>query len=368
MSKAKNCILILDYESQRVTRLTKCLENNFCVINESIGENALKKISEPESNIKVVLLNMELQDMFAHQFISNAISQSSAQVIAYTDNDDIEAAKTALEAGAFGYMHEPLQLEMLPTTIERAIDLAESFQKILSGRKLEQDSFNQQKITMAREILAKRALEGDAITSNELFHLFGYEQESKKQSVEEFNQNIKILQESLPPEQKPTVLLVEDDKPLLDGLAKRLSRKYNLLTAQDGLEALNIADQAKITGTEIDVILLDIFLPKIKKDILNKSKFRKKIIENNPKLTENMEKREEIDLDGVDLTPLLKNMHPDSETVIMTAYKISDIAVQCYRNGACTYINKPFPGPLLFKAISRALQRKYLKKYQEERS
>jgi two-component system OmpR family response regulator len=56
-----------------------------------------------------------------------------------------------------------------------------------------------------------------------------------------------------------TILIVEDDKPLLDVLKYHLSKEgYNIVTALDGSQALEAARKS-----QLDVILLDVMLPKI---------------------------------------------------------------------------------------------------------
>ena len=58
---------------------------------------------------------------------------------------------------------------------------------------------------------------------------------------------------------KRTILIVDDEKPIVDILVYNLQKEgYNTLEANDGLEALNIA-----TTEKPDLILLDIMLPKM---------------------------------------------------------------------------------------------------------
>lgn len=60
-------------------------------------------------------------------------------------------------------------------------------------------------------------------------------------------------------ENKKTVLIVDDEKPIVDILEYNLKKEgYNTLIANDGLEAVNIALEKKP-----NIILLDIMLPKM---------------------------------------------------------------------------------------------------------
>ena len=60
-------------------------------------------------------------------------------------------------------------------------------------------------------------------------------------------------------EDKKTILIVDDEKPIVDILVYNLEKEgYNTLEANDGVEAVNVALNEKP-----DLILLDIMLPKM---------------------------------------------------------------------------------------------------------
>jgi DNA-binding response OmpR family regulator len=52
------------------------------------------------------------------------------------------------------------------------------------------------------------------------------------------------------------LLLVDDDPGVLDALALALGERYEVVTARDGIEALD-----RLDGARIDVILLDLMMP-----------------------------------------------------------------------------------------------------------
>lgn len=53
-----------------------------------------------------------------------------------------------------------------------------------------------------------------------------------------------------------TILIVEDSKEILDLMVLHLEDKYNLIKAEDGINAIKIAKKEKI-----DLLILDIMLP-----------------------------------------------------------------------------------------------------------
>jgi len=68
-----------------------------------------------------------------------------------------------------------------------------------------------------------------------------------------------LLVEEIEENSKRTILIVDDEKPIVDILIYNLQKEgYNTLEANDGLEAINIAAAEKP-----DLILLDIMLPKM---------------------------------------------------------------------------------------------------------
>ena len=85
--------------------------------------------------------------------------------------------------------------------------------------------------------------------------------ENKKENLKEkdnFDEE-KIVEVNNIEEDKKTILVVDDEKPIVDILTYNLQKEgYNTLEANDGEEAIEIATEQKP-----DLILLDIMLPKI---------------------------------------------------------------------------------------------------------
>lgn len=62
--------------------------------------------------------------------------------------------------------------------------------------------------------------------------------------------------------QDSTVLIVDDDRPIADGFARILSEDFDVLTAYNGADAL------ELLGEDVDVAILDRGLPDISGDVL----------------------------------------------------------------------------------------------------
>ncbi len=106
---------------------------------------------------------------------------------------------------------------------------------------------------------------------------------------------------------QPTIhlLIVEDDDPLRQTLARRFERQGMRVSEAGGVaEALSRADTARL-----DVALLDLHLP---------------------------------DGSGVELLARLKERHPGLEALMLTAHASIETAVAAMKEGAYDYLTKPF--------------------------
>ena len=116
-----------------------------------------------------------------------------------------------------------------------------------------------------------------------------------------------------------TLLLVEDNEELVCLIVKLLSSTYNLLTASNGKEALEIVEQ-----NEIDLIISDIMMP-----VMDGIEFCKRIKEN---------------FDTCHIPVLL-----------LTAKNQEEDRAEAYRSGADSFINKPFSLNILQARIENLL-------------
>ncbi len=121
-------------------------------------------------------------------------------------------------------------------------------------------------------------------------------------------------------DQTQSILIVDDDPVLAEGLKNELSRSYfKTSTAGNGAEALD-----RIGRQMFDIVLLDVQLP---------------------------------DIDGLDLLNQIKEKHRECEVIIMTGFGAEEIAVQALRRGAIDYVEKPLDLEVLRAAVGRAQEK-----------
>jgi two-component system, chemotaxis family, protein-glutamate methylesterase/glutaminase len=104
------------------------------------------------------------------------------------------------------------------------------------------------------------------------------------------------------------VLLVDDEPFLLEALAEYLMEldheRYAVLTAKNGREALEV-----LTCEDICLVVSDIYMPEVS---------------------------------GIQLLAMIKENHPDTNVILMTAYHSEQIRTKAWKYGCLHFIEKPF--------------------------
>src|SRR5579859_5106650 len=129
-------------------------------------------------------------------------------------------------------------------------------------------------------------------------------------------------QETLVQSQKRTLLIVDDEEGPRQSLRVVFKDDYNLLLANDGARAIELARQNRI-----DVAITDIRM---------------------------------VGMSGVELLEQLKAVDPAIEVIMLTAYETVDTLRLALRLGACDYLNKPFDISTMRKAVANAVERRSL--------
>src|SRR6266568_4456218 len=127
------------------------------------------------------------------------------------------------------------------------------------------------------------------------------------------------------------ILLVDDDKALLDALPEALQLRMNGIeidTSETAIEALE-----RIRDTDYDAIVRDIKMPGIH---------------------------------GLALLHEIRGLRPTTRTLMMTGHGERDLAVQALRGGAYDFIQKPIDRNYFVASLERAIQLRRLDRQVEE--
>ncbi|PTM57749.1 response regulator transcription factor [Desmospora activa] len=116
------------------------------------------------------------------------------------------------------------------------------------------------------------------------------------------------------------ILIIEDDRPLLESLQRILATEFEVETATSGDEGLYLAEQ-----DIVDCIVLDIMLPEI---------------------------------DGLDILTALRKQNIEVPVLLLTARDSVEDRVTGLERGADDYLVKPFAMPELLARVRALLRRK----------
>ena len=121
-----------------------------------------------------------------------------------------------------------------------------------------------------------------------------------------------------PMKKKSMILIVDDEKNTRDGLARALSRNYDVLLAEHGQRALNL-----LAENPVDVMLSDVRMPGI---------------------------------DGLTLMQRALARTPQPVCILLTAYGTVETAVEAMKHGAYDFLTKPVNLDRLDLLVQRALR------------
>jgi len=131
------------------------------------------------------------------------------------------------------------------------------------------------------------------------------------------------LAEATPaPKRRGMLLIVDDEDGPRQSLRVIFKDDYDLLMAEDGPTAIELAQK-----NDIDVAVLDIRM---------------------------------AGMSGIEVLERLKYVKPEIEAIMMTAFETTDTIRQALRLRACDYINKPFDIATMRAAVGQAMQRRRL--------
>jgi len=131
-----------------------------------------------------------------------------------------------------------------------------------------------------------------------------------------------ILEATPAPKRRGTLLIVDDEDGPRQSLRVIFKDEYDLLMAEDGPTAIDLAQKH-----DIDVAVLDIRM---------------------------------AGMSGIEVLERLKFVKPEIEAIMMTAFETTDTIRQALRLRACDYINKPFDLATMRSAVGQAMQRRRL--------
>ncbi len=134
----------------------------------------------------------------------------------------------------------------------------------------------------------------------------------------DFSKEAVSLKRAEVPNPKAKILCVDDEDVILDSFRKILVLDgFSVDTVNSGPEAINL-----IKSHHYDFVYTDLKMP---------------------------------EMDGVEVTKIVKNLRPDIDVIIITGYATVETAVECMKYGAMDYVQKPFTEDELLKFTNNSL-------------
>ncbi|HEY3358060.1 MAG TPA: sigma-54 dependent transcriptional regulator [Polyangia bacterium] len=121
----------------------------------------------------------------------------------------------------------------------------------------------------------------------------------------------------------PTLLVVDDERPILESLAKTFEREgIDVVCAASGQEALDVLRQRRV-----NVLLTDLMMP---------------------------------GMTGADLLKAARTIAVETDVIVMTAYGTVEAAVDAMKDGAYDFVTKPLKRAHIVRVVRKALEKQSL--------
>lgn len=303
------CIMVVDHDPELIQFLNQHLAGQYMLFFAETPDIALEEYRRRYLQIRIVLLNLDLSSLYANSLISRMRDISHVpEIIVYSKTININHAVQAVKLGASSYLSSPFDVHELTRTIE---DTLSRFDMAKKMEMMTEKQFHQYfDIATLLQLRKEWTAAISDVTHNH--------------DVDVLMSDLDYLSTFVDHHAKPLpkILVVEDEEIYRDLIIEFLDRDFIVLGAGNCRDALSITEE----HPDIDIILLDVFLP---------------------------------DGSGTDILPQLQELAPMSQTVIITAFEFVDIAVDSIRIGAVEYLNKPFKKDDLLKLIDHLLDARY---------
>ncbi|MCP4050955.1 MAG: response regulator [bacterium] len=312
-------IFIIDDNKETAKDLAAILQHDYEVILTHNEINAVAMYESLYLKIRVVFLRIDLPNIRGNKLLSALKKISSLpEIIVFSEHQSITETVSVMKNGAYDYITTPFNKGIVLQKTESALEDINNIKKIDDFSKniiSSHEDINHRLYKAQNIILENQKYQSDL--SEEVLSIIQLEQNDDIPASKHIK---KILDKSIE-KKKAKVLIVEDEEIYLTMLNGFLKHKYDTLLAKDGSSAL----KAFKDTPGLDLVLLDIFLPDTSGDIILKE---------------------------------FKKIRKEVDVIMITGFKLADLAVDTIKNGASDYINKPVLKKDLLATIEKTLYKK----------
>lgn len=279
-------ILIVDDELVFRESLAGWLERDGYEVEMAAGsKEALKKLKD--SRFDILIVDVKMKEISGIEMLKQVkANHPNSTVVMMTAYGSIDTAIKAMKSNAYDYLLKPFDPIDLSLMIKKIFQEKENASKHrLPNERVKDQPANKKRIALSKSfpVIFDNFPNGNQMPCTVSL--------TQKKSSDLEKKPLKIM-------------LVDDEKRFTLPLKKRLSRRgYDVITANNGMDALR-----KLKQTSIQVVFLDVMMPF---------------------------------MDGIETLIEIKNLYPNLEVIMLTGLASLEDAVKCLKYGAADYLMKP---------------------------
>jgi len=279
-------ILIVDDELALRESLAGWLERDGYDVEMASGsKEALKRLKDARFDIFIV--DVKMREISGIEILKQVnANYPNATVIMMTAYGSIDKAILAMKNKAYDYLLKPFDPIDLSLMIKKIFQEKENASKHRQAEEhVKNRTDNKRKVAQSKSV---PVIFDDFPNKNQMLSTVSLTQ---KNSIDFEKKDLKIM-------------LVDDEKRFILPLKKRLSRRgYDIITANNGMDALK-----KLKQTSVQVVFLDVVMPFMA---------------------------------GIETLIEIRNLYPNIEVIMLTGKASLEDAVKCLKYGAADYLMKP---------------------------
>ena len=279
-------ILVVDDELALRESLAGWLERDGYEVEMAAGsKEALKRLKD--SRFDILIVDVKMKEISGMEILKQVkANHPNATVIMMTAYGSIDTAIKAMKNNAYDYLLKPFDPIDLSLMIKKIFQEKENASKHrLPEERIKDQTSNKRRIVQSKSV---PVIFDNFPNGNQMPYTVSM---TPKKSTDLEKKNLKIM-------------LVDDEKRFILPLKKRLSRRgYDIITANNGMDALK-----KLKQTSVQVVFLDVMMPF---------------------------------MDGIETLIEIKNHYPNLEVIMLTGKASLEDAVKCLKYGAADYLMKP---------------------------
>ena len=279
-------ILVVDDELALRESLAGWLERDGYEVEMAAGsKEALKRLKD--SGFDILIVDVKMKEISGMEILKQVkVNHPKATVVMMTAYGSIDTAIKAMKNNAYDYLLKPFDPIDLSLMIKKIFQEKENASKHrLPEEGVKDQTGNKRGIAQSKSV---SVVFDNFPDGNQMPYTVSL---TPKKSTDLEKKTLKIM-------------LVDDEKRFILPLKKRLSRRgYDIITANNGMDALR-----KLKQTSVQVVFLDVMMPF---------------------------------MDGIETLIEIKNHYPNLEVIMLTGKASLEDAVKCLKYGAADYLMKP---------------------------